>query len=228
MGSEERTKKKFDKERRIYVFAETLRPIILSNKDQICHLPSLTYYALSTPRYIYYEVENAQGNIGWNMLYNMDEEIKHPVVSITRVREMYGESIDQFPYITALIKPSELTSPYWVEREEEVTDEHLVTLGKHQQKFLGNLKLKNEKEFEPVREAPETREEGPKPQELKSPSPNQDNREDLITSLVRSNRHLADDVAFLKRRVHEMTSKYYEVYSCTQENPKNINKTLAG
>ena len=55
---------KFDKERHIYVFAETLRPVILLNKDQICHLPSLTYYAISTLRYIYYEVENAQGKPG--------------------------------------------------------------------------------------------------------------------------------------------------------------------
>ena len=37
---------KFDKERHIYIFAETLRPVILSNQDQICHLPSLTYYAV--------------------------------------------------------------------------------------------------------------------------------------------------------------------------------------
>ena len=40
---------KFDKERHIYIFTETLRPVILSNQDQICHLPSLTYYAVSTP-----------------------------------------------------------------------------------------------------------------------------------------------------------------------------------
>ena len=79
---------KFDKERHIYVFAETLRPVILSNQDQICHLPSLTYYAVSTPRYIYYEVENAQERPGWNMLYNIDIEIEHPVVSITGVKEV--------------------------------------------------------------------------------------------------------------------------------------------
>ena len=63
---------KFDKERHICVFAETLRPVILSNQDQICHLPSLTYYAVPTPRYIYYEVENAPERPGWNMLYNID------------------------------------------------------------------------------------------------------------------------------------------------------------
>ena len=61
---------KFDKGRHIYVFTETLRPVILSNQDQICHLPSLTYYALSKPRYIYYEVESAQERPGWSMLYN--------------------------------------------------------------------------------------------------------------------------------------------------------------
>ena len=91
---------KFDKERHIYVFAETLRPVILLNQDQICHLPSLTYYAVSTPRYIYYEVENAPERPGWNMLYNIDIEIEHPIVSITKVKEMYSENIDQFPYIT--------------------------------------------------------------------------------------------------------------------------------
>ena len=159
------------------------------------------------------------------MLYNVDEEIKHPVVSKTGVREMYGESIDQFPYITAPIEPSELTSPYWAEQKEEVTDEHLVTLGKHQQQFLGNLKLKNERESEPVGEVfvNETREESPKLQELESPK--QDDREELIKSLIKSNGHLADDVAFLKRRVQEMTNKYYEVYSHAQENLESINET---
>ena len=143
---------------------------------------------------------------------------------------MYGESIDQFPYITTPIKPPKLTSPYWVEREEEVTDEHLVTLGKHQQKFLGNLKLKNERESGPAGEVfvNESREEGPRPQELESPSPKPDDREDLIKSLIRSNGHLADDMAFLKRRVQEMTSKYYEAYSCTQENSEGMNETPAG
>ena len=82
----------FDKERHIYVFAETLRPVIPSNQDQICHLPSLTYHAVSTPRYIYYEVESAQERSGWNMLYNIDTVIEHPVVSMTRVKELYGES----------------------------------------------------------------------------------------------------------------------------------------
>ena len=86
-GVKEEQRIKFDKERHVYVSAETLRPVILSNQDQICHRPSLTYYAVSTPRYIYYEVENAQERPGRNMLYNVDEEIEHPVVSITGVRK---------------------------------------------------------------------------------------------------------------------------------------------
>ena len=63
-GVKKKQRIKFDKGRHIYVFAETLRPVILSNQDQICHLPSLTYYALSTPQYIYYEVESAQDQDG--------------------------------------------------------------------------------------------------------------------------------------------------------------------
>ena len=60
------------------------------------------------------------------------------------------------------------------------------------------------------------REGGPKLQELESPE--QDDREELIQSLIRSNGHLADDVAFLKRRVQEMADKYQEAYLRTQEN----------
>ena len=166
-GVKEEQRIKFDKERHVYVSAETLRPVILSNQDQICHLPSLTYYAVSTPRYIYYEVENSQERPGWNMLYNVDEEIEHPVVSITGVKEMYSESIDQFPYITPSIVPhvSELASPYWAERKEDITDEHLVTLGTHQQQFLGSLKPKRKVELKPVKPVlvDEVREErGPK------------------------------------------------------------------
>ena len=96
-GVKEEQRITFDKERHIYVFTETLRPVILSNQDQICHLPSLTYYAVSTPRYIYYEVESAQERPGWNMLYNIDTVIEHPIVLMTRIKELYGESLDQFP-----------------------------------------------------------------------------------------------------------------------------------
>ena len=186
---------------------------------------------MSTPRYIYYEVENAQEKPGWNMLYNIDTEIEHPVVSITGVKEMYSESIDQFPYITPSIMPSvsELASPYWAERKEEITDEHLVTLGKYQQQFLGSFKPEREVELEPAKKAlvNEVREEGgPKFQESKSPE--KDDREELIQSLIRSNGHLVDDVAFLKRRVKEMANKYHEAYLRAQENLENPDETPVG
>ena len=104
---------------------------------------------------------------------------------------------------------SESVLPYWAERKEEITDEHLVTLGKYQQQFLGSLKPKKKVESEPMKKAlvNEVREEeGPKFQESKSSEKN--DREELIQSLIRSNGHLADDVAFLKRRVKEMANKY--------------------
>ena len=197
----------FDKGRHIYVYAETLRPVILSNQDQICHLPSLTYYAVSTPRYIYYEVENAQEKPGWNMLYNIDTVIEHPVVSMTRVKELYGESLDQFPYITPSRRPavSESASQYWAESKEQIADEYLVTLGRHQQQFLGNLNPQREK-------VPKN--QGPK-------DPEQDDREELIQSLIKSNGHLAADVAFLKRSIEEIANKYQEACLRSQENREN-------
>ena len=195
-GIKEEQRITFDKGRHIYVNAETLRPVILSNQDQICHLPSLTYYAISTPRYIYYEVENAQERSGWNMLYNIDTVIEHPVVSMTRVKELYGESLDQFPYITPSRRPavSESASPYWAESKEQIADEYLVTLGRHQQQFLGNLNPQREKV----------------PKNQGSKDPGQDDREELIQSLIKSNGHLAADVAFLKRSVEEKANKYQE------------------
>ena len=210
-GIKEEQRITFDKERHIYVFAETLRPVILSNQDQICHLPSLTYYAVSTPRYIYYEVESAQERPGWNMLYNIDTVIEHPVVSMTKVKELYGESLDQFPYITPSRRPavSESASPYWAESREQIADEYLVTLGRHQQQFLGNLNPQREKV----------------PKNQGSKDPGQDDREELIQSLIRSNGHLAADVAFLKRSVVEIANKYQEAYLRGQENRENSGDT---
>ena len=176
-GVKEEQRITFDKGRHIYVFVETLRPAILSNQDQICHLPFLTYYAVSTPRYIYYEVESGQERPGWNMLYNIDTVIEHPVVSMTRVKELYGESLDQFPYITPSRRSavSELASPYWAESREQIADEHLVTLGRHQQQFLSDLNPKRERV----------------PKNQGSKDPEKDGREELIQSLIRSNGHLA-------------------------------------
>ena len=203
-GIKEEQRITFDKRRHIYVYAETLRPVILSNQDQICHLPSLTYYAISTPRYIYYEVENAQEKPGWNMLYNIDTVIEHPVVSMTRVKELYGESLDQFPYITPSRRPAvpESASPYWAESKEQIADEYLVTLGRHQQQFLGNPNPQREKV----------------PKNQGSKDPEQEDREELIQSLIQSNGHLAADVAFLKRSVEEIANQYQEACLRSQEN----------
>ena len=203
-GIKEEQRITFDKGRHIYVYAETLRPVILSNQDQICHLPSLTYFAISTPKYIYYEIENAQEKPGWNMLYNIDTVIEHPVVSMTRVKELYGESLDQFPYITPSRRPTvpELASPYWADSKEQIADEYLITLGRHQQQFLGNLNPQREKV--------------PKNQGYKDPE--QEDREELIQSLIKSNGHLAADVAFLKRSVEEIANQYQEACLRSQEN----------
>ena len=203
-GIKEEQRITLDKGRHIYVYAETFRPVILSNQDQICHLPSLTYYAVSMPRYIYYEVENAQEKPGWNMLYNIDTVIEHPVVSMTRVKELYGKSLNQFPYITPSRRPTvfESASPYWAESKEKIADEYLVTLGRHQQQFLGNLNPHREK-------VPKN--QGPK-------DPEQDDREELIQSLIKSNGHLAADVAFLKRSIEQIANKYQEACLQSQEN----------
>ena len=210
-GVKEEQRITFDKERHIYVFMETLRPVFQSNQDQICHLPSLTYYAVSTPRYIYYEVESAQERPGWNMLYNIDTVIEHPIVSMTRIKELYGESLDQFPYITPSRGPavSEPASPYWVESKEQIADEYLVTLGKHQHQFLGNLNPQREKV----------------PKNQGSKDLGQDDREELIQSLIRSNGHLVADVAFLKRSVEDIANKYQEAYLRGQEKRENSGET---
>ena len=230
-GVKEEQRITFDKGRHIYVFPETLRPVILSNQDQICHLPSLTYFAVSTPRYIYYEVESAQERPGGNMLYNIDTVIEHLVVSMTRVKELYSKSLDEFPYITPSWRPavSELASPYWAESREQIADEHLVTLGRHQQQFLSNLNPKREVESNPGEKASVNEIRGekvPKNQGFKDSE--KDDREELIQSLIRSNGHLAADVAFLKRSVEEIANKYQEAYLWGQENQENSGETPAG
>ena len=57
---------------------------------------------------------------------------------------------------------------------------------------------------------------------------NVEQREELIQSLIRSNGQLVDDVAFLKKRVKEMTNKYHEAYSRAQENLENPDETPVG
>ena len=70
----------------------------------------------------------------------------------------------------------------------KLTDEHLVTLGKYQQQFLGSLHPKREIEPEPVEKAlvNEEREEGG-PKFQRSESSEKNGREELIQSLIRSN-----------------------------------------
>ena len=146
------------------------------------------------------------------MLYNIDIEIGHPVVSITRAREMYSESLDQFLYITPSPMPvaSESALPYWTERREEITDEHLVTLGKHQQQFLGSLNPKGEVEPKAGEKASVNEVKGervPKTQGSKDPEKN--DREELIRSLIRSNGHLVADIASLKRSLKEIVDELH-------------------
>ena len=104
---------------------------------------------------------------------------------------------------------SELASPYWAESKEQIADEYLVTLGRHQQQFLGNLNPQREKV----------------PKNQGSKDPGQDDREKLIQSLIKSNRHLAADVAFLKRSVEEIANKYQEACLRGQENRENSGET---
>ena len=144
------------------------------------------------------------------MLYNIDIEIGHPVVSITKAREMYSESLNQFPYITPLPMPiaSELVLPYWTERREEIMDEHLVTLGKHQQQFLGSLNPKREVEPKAREKALVDEAKGERvPKTQRSKDLEKNDREELIQSLIRSNGHLVADVASLKRSLKEIVDE---------------------
>ena len=141
---------KFDRERFGYVFATSLRPVYLTDRGLICHLPSLTYYALSLPHYMYYEVENSHENPDVPTFYNIDSKVDHIVFSVADTRDMYGEKVNRFPYIVTTPTldntkgKKEKVSPYWVDQKdqaEEITDEHLVTLCKYQQQFLGSFNL---------------------------------------------------------------------------------------
>ena len=104
---------------------------------------------------------------------------------------------------------SELASPYWAESGEQIADEHLVTLGRHQQQFLSDLNPKRERV----------------PKNQGSKDLEKDGREELIQSLIRSNGHLAADVAFLKRSVEEIANKYQGAYLRGQENRENSGDT---
>ena len=144
---------KFDGERFGYVFAKTLRSVYLMDRDLICHLPTLTYYVLSLPHYMYYEVENPHENPDVPTFYNINSKVYHIVFSVADMRDMYREKVNRFPY--SVITPTlandnvkgeiEKVSSYRLDQKdqaEEITDEHLVTLDKYQQQFLGSFKPK--------------------------------------------------------------------------------------
>ena len=98
---------------------------------------------------MYYEVENTHESLEATVFYNIDLKVDHIVFSVADMRGMYGEKVSRYPYIVPAVdstkKDMEKMSPYWAsqgEQTEEITDKHLVTLGKHQQQFLGSFKPK--------------------------------------------------------------------------------------
>ena len=116
---------------------------------------------------------------------------------------------------------SELASPYWAESREQISDEHLVNLGRHQQLFLGNLNPKREVESNPGKKVSVNEVRGEKvPMNQGSKDPEKYDREELIQSLIRSNGHLVADVAFLKRSVEEIVNKYQEANDINDKKKK--------
>ena len=235
---------KFDRERFSYVFAKSLRPVYLMDKDLICHLPSLTFYTLSLPHYMYYEVENPHENPDvpiFSMFYNIDSKVDHIVFSVADMRDMYGEKVNRFPYIVTTptldnIKGKiQKVSLYWVDQKdqaEEISDEHLVTLGKYQQ-FLGSFKPKQKEtsdissETLPVDKKTTTSSSSSIPN-AESKQQNPEEEESLIQTLIRSNGHLAADVTFLRRCIHEMAVKQKELYLRSQIDPDDTGDTPSG
>ena len=72
-------------------------------------------------------------------------------MSVADMREICGENASKVPYIAPLLDETPIkdkglvSSPYLVDQKdqsEEITDEHLITLGRHQQQFLGSFKPK--------------------------------------------------------------------------------------
>ena len=98
---------------------------------------------------MYYEVDNTHESLEATVFYNINLKVDHIVFSVADMRGMYGEKVNRIPHIApavnSTIKEIEKMSPYWVsqgEQTEEITDKHLVTLGKHQQQFLGSFQPK--------------------------------------------------------------------------------------
>ena len=191
---------------------------------------------------MYYKVENPHENLDVPMIYNIDYKVDHIIFSVAEMRDIYTENVSRFCYIvTALALHNttgkvEKVSPYGAnqgDQVEQITDEHLVTLGKHQQQFLGSFKLKPKEMGDIPFETPPTNKKTATSSSIKpnAESQQQDNseeRQDLIQALIRSNGHLAADVAFLRRCIHEMTTKQKELYLRSQTDPDDTGDTPSG
>ena len=229
---------KFDRERFGYVFAKLLGPVYLTDRDIICHLPSLTYYTLSLPHYMYYEVENPHESPEATVFYNINLKVDHIVFSVADMRGMYGEKASRIPFIVPAVDNTKMDiekrSPYWAsqrEQTEEITDKHLVTLGKHQQQFLGSFKPKPNETDDACLEIPSAdRKSAPSLSAVQNTESQQrdnstsEERTELIQALIKSNGHLVD-VAFLRRCIHEMAAKQKELYQRSQIDPDDTGDT---
>ena len=192
---------------------------------------------------MYYEVENPHKNLDVPVFYNIDYKVDHIIFSVADMRDIYGKSVSRFHYIAtapALHNTTgkvEKVSPYWVNQGDQVKqiiNEHLVTFGKHQQQFLGSFKPKLKEtgdipfETPPTNKKAATSSSSIKPNAESQQQGNSEEREDLIWAFIRSNGHLAADVAFLRRHIHKMTAKQKELYLRSQTDPENTGDTPSG
>ena len=152
---------------------------------------------------------------------------------------MYGEKASRILYIAPAVdsakKDMEKMSPYWMsqgDQTEEITDEHLVTLGKLQQQFLGSFKPKPNETGDACLEIPSAdRKSAPSLAAVQNTESQQrdnstsEERTELIQALIKSNSHLVADVAFLRRCIHEMATKQKELYLRLQMDPDDTGDT---
>ena len=106
----------------------------------LCHYPTTCIF----------QVENPHESPEATVFYNIDLKVDHIVFSIAEMRDIHGEEASRFhsiaPTESNTKKDIEKMYPYWVnqgEQTEEITDEHLITLGKHQLQFLSSFKPKS-------------------------------------------------------------------------------------
>ena len=159
------------------------------------------------------------------------------------IRDIYRENVSRFHYIATVPALHNITgkvekvSLYWVnqgDQVEQITNGHLVTLGKHQQQFLGSFKPKLKEtgdipfETPPTDKKTATSSSSIKPNAESQQQDNSEEREGLIQALLRSNGYLAADVAFLRRRIHKMTAKQKEIYLRSQIDPDDTGDTPSG